>query len=180
MSKRLVFLLGSFRTSFKKRRLTKLALGFYAGSDWPIDDDFLLQWRYPKFVFSGLSALSLLGLTDKIVGSMEVTAPFGCHPNRNAIPHLEIHYERHDSHYSFDIVEKETIFGNKVRVYGYEKSIVDLIRHRDDYEDELFIKALRGYARRKDRDVIKLSEYGKLVHSEKIVSDLREVVTDEG
>lgn len=163
----------------KKKKLMKRAPGFYAGPDWPIDDYFLLQWRYPKFIFSGMSALSLLGLTEKIVETMEVTAPFGYHPCRVAIPHLEIHYERHDDRFSFGIVEKETLFGNEVRVYGYEKTIVDLIRNRKNYEDEVFIKALKGYVRKKDRDTIKLYEYAKLVNSEKAVSDLLEVVADE-
>jgi predicted transcriptional regulator of viral defense system len=163
----------------KKKKLIKLAPGFYADPAWPADDCFLLQWRYPKFVFSGMSALSLLGLTEKVVETMEVTAPFGYHPCRQATPHLEIHYERHDDRYSFGIIEKETIFGNKVRVYGCEKTIVDMIRNREDYEDEVFIKALKGYARKKDRDTLKLYEYAKLVHSEKVVSDLLEVVADE-
>lgn len=163
----------------KKNKLIKLAPGFYAGPDWTIDDYFLLQWRYPKFIFSGMSALSLLGLTEKVVGTMEVTAPFGYHPCRVAIPHLEIYYERHDDRYAFDIVEKETLFGNKVRVYGYEKTIVELIRHRKDYEDEVFIKALKGYARKKNRDTVKLYEYAKLVNSEKEVSDLMGIAADE-
>ena len=54
-----------------------------------------------------------------------------------------------------------------------------MIRNREDYEDEVFIKALKGYARKKDRDTLKLYEYAKLVHSEKVVSDLLEVVADE-
>ena len=98
--------------------------------------------------------------------------------SRQTIPHLEIHYERHEDRYAFGIVEKETIFGNEVRVYGYEKTIIDLIRNRKDYEDEVFIKALKGYVRKKDRDTVKLYEYAKLVHSEKAVSDLMEVVDD--
>jgi predicted transcriptional regulator of viral defense system len=163
----------------KKKKLVKLAPGFYADHDWPIDDYFLLQWRYPKFIFSGMSALYLLGLTEKIVGAIDVTAPFGYHPNRKSIQHLEIHYERHEDRYSFGIVERETIFGNKVMVYGYEKTIVDLIRNRKDYEDEVFIKALKFYVRKKDRDTIKLYEYAKLVNSEKAVFDLMEVLDDE-
>jgi hypothetical protein len=163
----------------KKNKLIKLAPGFYADPAWPVDNYFLLQWRYPKYIFSGMSSLSLLGLTEKIVGTMDVTAPFGYHPSREAIPHLEIHYERHGDRYSFWVVEKETILGNKVRVYGYEKTIVDLIRNRKDYEDEVFIKALKGYGRKKDRDTVKLYEYAKLVNSEKAVSDLMEVVADE-
>ena len=119
-----------------------------------------------------MSALSLLGLTDKIVGTLEVTAPFGYHPNRQRIDHLEIHYERRLDRYSFGIVEKETIFGNKVRVYGEEKTIVDLIRNRKDYEDEVFIKAIKDYARKKDRDTKALYDYAKLVNSEQAVFDL--------
>ncbi|MCH3909493.1 MAG: type IV toxin-antitoxin system AbiEi family antitoxin domain-containing protein [Bacilli bacterium] len=169
-----------FLSDFVKRmKLIKLAPGFYSSPDWPQDDYFILQWRYPKFVFSGLSALSLLGLTEKVVGTMEVTAPFGYHPTRAKITHLEIHYERNPDRYSFGIIEGETIFGNKVRAYGYEKTIVDMIRHRKDYDDEVFIKALKWYARMKGRNTVKLYEYAKLVHAEKAVSDLMEIVTDE-
>lgn len=163
----------------QKKKLVRLAPGFYASPAWPVDDYFLLQWRYPRFVFSGLSALSLLGLTEKIVETMEVSAPFGYHPSRQRVPHLEIHYERHQDRYSFDIIEKETIFGNKVRVYGYEKTIVDLIHNRKDYEDEVFIKALKAYSRMKNRDTVQLYDYAKRVGAEKAVSDLLEILTDE-
>jgi hypothetical protein len=54
-----------------------------------------------------------------------------------------------------------------------------MIRHRKDYDDEVFIKALKWYARMKGRNTVKLYEYAKLVHAEKAVSDLMEIVTDE-
>jgi hypothetical protein len=168
-----------FLAFVKKKKLLKLAPGFYASPEWPVDEYYLLQWRFPQFIFSNLSALYLLGLTEKIVDVMEVTAPFGYHPNRKEIPHLVIHYERHSERYRYDIITVDTIFGNKVRVYGYTKTIVDMIRNRKDYEDEVFIKALKRYVKENDYDSIKLHEYAKLVKADEVVSDLMEVVADE-
>ena len=64
----------------KKNNLVKLSPGFYASISFPIDEFFIFQNRYPKFVFSGMSALYLNGLTDKIPTEMEVSAPHGYHP----------------------------------------------------------------------------------------------------
>lgn len=47
-----------FLTDFvRKNGLIKIAPGIYAGADFIIDDYFLLQKRYPKYVFSGISSL---------------------------------------------------------------------------------------------------------------------------
>ncbi|MDY5669391.1 MAG: hypothetical protein SPF87_03000, partial [Bacilli bacterium] len=48
----------------KMNNLSKIAPGFYADDNYIIDNYYIIQRRYPKYIFSGLSALYLLGLTD--------------------------------------------------------------------------------------------------------------------
>lgn len=49
-----------FLTDFvRKKKLEKLAAGFYAKSDWITDDFLVFQYKYPKFIFSYESALYL-------------------------------------------------------------------------------------------------------------------------
>lgn len=56
-----------FLSSFvKKNGLKKIAPGFYAAPDFAVDDYWLLQTRYPQYIFSSMSALYLHHLTDKI------------------------------------------------------------------------------------------------------------------
>ena len=99
-----------FLSDFVKRNsLTKVAPGYYAGDDFIADDYFILQRRYPKYVFSGLSALYLLGLTDKIPTDMEVTAPQSYHPSRNKMDSLLIRRISNSAIYELGIDRKSVV-----------------------------------------------------------------------
>ena len=81
-----------FLSDFVKRNnLNKIAPGFYANDNYIIDNYYIIQRRYPKYIFSGLCALYLLGLTDKIPTDIEVSAPQNYHPYRDKIDLLIIH-----------------------------------------------------------------------------------------
>ena len=57
-----------FLSDFVRRKgLEKIAPGFYANEAYIVDDYYILQKRYPKYIYTGMSALYLLSLTDKIV-----------------------------------------------------------------------------------------------------------------
>ena len=167
-----------FLSDFVKRNsLTKVAPGYYAGDDFIADDYFILQRRYPKYVFSGLSALYLLGLTDKIPTDMEVTAPQSYHPSRNKMDSLLIRRISNSAIYELGIREVKTMFGNVVRAYDEERTICDLIKSRDKYDAEVFIKAIKIYVRGKN-DQTKLFEYAKKIGIEKRVYEVVEVVVN--
>lgn len=167
-----------FLSDFVKRNsLTKVAPGYYAGDDFIADDYFILQRRYPKYVFSGLSALYLLGLTDKIPTDLEVTAPQSYHPSRNRIDSLLVRKISNPAIYELGIREAKTMFGNVVRVYDEERTICDVIKYRDKYDAEIFIKAIKLYVRKKN-DQIKLFEYAKKIGVEKRVYEVMEVVVN--
>lgn len=65
----------AFTRYVKSKNLVKVEPGVYANKDAIIDELFQLQKRYPKIVYSGISALYLLGLTDRIPDSIEFTIP---------------------------------------------------------------------------------------------------------
>ena len=76
-----------FLSSFvKKKDLKKIAPGFYAAPDFAVNDYWLLQTRYPQYIFSSMSALYLHHLMDKILTSIYVTGPQGYHPFRKPLP----------------------------------------------------------------------------------------------
>ena len=154
-----------FLSDFVKRKnLSKKAPGYYVGDDYTADDYFILQRRYPKYVFSGMSALYLLGLTDKIPTDIEVAAPQSYHPSRNKMDSILIRRISNSAIYELGIMETETMFGNVVRVYDEERTICDLIKYRDKYDAETFIKAIKLYIRKKN-DQTKLFEYAKKIGS---------------
>lgn len=167
-----------FLSDFVKRKnLSKKAPGYYVGDDYTADDYFILQRRYPKYVFSGMSALYLLGLTDKIPTDIEVAAPQNYHPSRNKMDSILVRRISSSAIYELGIKETKTMFGNVVRVYDEERTICDLIKYRDKYDAETFIKAIKLYIRKKN-DQTKLFEYAKKIGIEKRVYEVMEIVVN--
>lgn len=161
----------------KKNNLNKIAPGFYADDNYPIDEYFILQRRYSKYIFSGLSALYLLGLTDKIPTEMEVTSPQDYHPSRNKVDKLIVHKLSNKRIYELGITEIKTMFGNIVKTYDEERTICDVIKYRDTYDAETFIKAIKFYIR-KTNNQPKLFKYARELGIEKKVYEVMEIVTN--
>ena len=161
----------------KKNNLNKIAPGFYADDSYIVDNYYILQRRYPKYIFAGLSALYLLGLTDKIPTDIEVSAPQNYHPSRKKIDSLIVHKLSNANVYELGIKEVKTMFGNIVRTYDEERTICDVIKYRDKYDGETFIKAIKFYARTINNQS-KLFKYARELGVEKKVYEVMEVVAN--
>lgn len=162
----------------RKNKLIKVAPGYYAGESYFADEYYVLHRRYPKYIFSDMSALYLHHLTDKIPTDIEVVAPQGYHPFRNRIDNLSIRRISNDEVYNLGITEIETPFGNKVRVYDEERTICDVIKYRDRYDGETFIKAIKFY-KRKTNNQTKLFKYARTMNIEKKVFEIMEVINND-
>ena len=167
-----------FLSDFVKRNnLNKIAPGFYADDNYIIDNYYILQRRYPKYIFAGLSALYLLGLTDRIPIEIEVSAPQNYHPSRDKIESLIVRKISSDKIYKLGIKEVKTMFGNIVRTYDEERIICDVIKYRDKYDGETFIKAIKFYVRTINNQS-KLFKYARELGIEKKVYEVMEVVAN--
>ena len=161
----------------RKNNLNKIAPGFYADDSYIVDNYYILQRRYPKYIFAGLSALYLLGLTDKIPTDIEVSAPQNYHPSRKKIDSLIVHKLSNANVYELGIKEVKTMFGNIVRTYDEERTICDVIKRRDKYDGETFIKAIKFYVRTINNQS-KLFKYARELGVEKKVYEVMEVVAN--
>lgn len=167
-----------FLSDFVKRNgLNKIAPGFYADNSYFPDDYYIIQKRYPKYIFSGMSALYIHHLTDKIPVNIEVCAPQGYNPTRNKMKSLSIRKISNPDVYNLGISELKTPFGNKVKVYDEERTICDLIKYRDRYDGETFIKGIKLYAN-KSNNQIKLFRYARILGIEKKVFEIMELVNN--
>lgn len=167
-----------FLSDFVKRNnLNKIAPGFYASDNYIVDKYFILQRRYPKYIFAGLSSLYLLGLTDKIPTDIEVSSPQNYHPSRSKIDLLIVHKLSNKNVYELGIKEVKTMFGNIVKTYDEERTICDVIKYRDKYDGETFIKAIKFYVRTINNQS-KLFKYARELGIEKKVYEVIEVVTN--
>jgi predicted transcriptional regulator of viral defense system len=154
--------------------LNRVARGVYASEGEIIDSYFLLQNVSPVCIFSYVSALDILGETDLIPDYMEVTVYSGY--NASHLPdNVIVHYIRKDLH-GLGVMIKETRYGNPVRTYDFERTVCDLISNRKQVDPELFSKAMLFYARKPDRDIHKLMNYGERMGIKRQVRDIFEVL----
>ncbi|MBP5091972.1 MAG: type IV toxin-antitoxin system AbiEi family antitoxin domain-containing protein [Bacilli bacterium] len=162
----------------RKKNLQRIAPGLYADESYPPDDHAIIQRRYPKYIFSGLSALYLHRLTDKIPAKLEVTSPQNYNPSRKRIAGLSVRKISDPDIYHLGISLSKTIFGNSVKVYDEERTICDVIKYRDKYDAETFVKAIKLYIRRTNNQV-KLFRYARMIGIEKETFELLEVINNE-
>ena len=160
----------------KKHNLTQIVRGFYAREDWIVDPYLIFQYTYPQFIYSFNSAIYLHGLGDILPNYLEVTGPFNYRPMSKNRDDVMTHTDTVDESYNLGIIDIKTSLGNVVRTYDKEKTICDLIKHKDKIEFEVYVKALTRYARSKDKDINKLMRYAQIMKIENKVRDQMEVI----
>ena len=169
----------SFARYVSSNNLVRISQGVYA-KDGAIDDLFQLKRRYPKIVYSGMTALYLLGLTDRIPDSIEFTIPKGCRVRKESIaPNVICHIENNVELFDLGNVSAETMFGNSVACFSKEKMVVEMIRKRDDYDSELFLKAVKTFLKGKDKDMELLFKYARMRKMEEKVYRILEAMNYE-
>ena len=82
---------------------------------------------------------------------------------------------RQDDFYSLGIATVQTIYGNTVRAYSPERTLLDLIKHRDSLDPEVFVKALKAFQARGEKNIPLLLDYAEKMGIKKKVYDLLEV-----
>ena len=70
----------------------------------------------------------------------------------------------------------QTPFGHPVPIYDMERTICDLLRSRNRIEIQTYQEALKAYARRKDKNLRRLMQYGGGLPVEKILRQYLEVL----
>lgn len=70
----------------------------------------------------------------------------------------------------------ESPFGMKIKVYDIERTICDIIKNKNKIDAEIFSKALKDYAKSKNKNLSKLTKYAKAMNIEKKVSEYMEVL----
>ncbi len=169
----------AFARYVSSNNLVRIRRGVYA-KDRAVDELFQLQTRYPRIVYSGMTALYLLGLTDRIPDSIEFTIPKGYRVRKGSVGDDAVcHIENNVDLFDLGNVSAETMFGNSVTCFSKEKMVVDMIRKRDDYDSELFLKAVKTFLKGKDKDMDFLFRYARMRKVEEKVYRILEAMDYE-
>lgn len=170
----------TFTRYVRLNQLVKIRRGVYAKTEGAVDDLYQFQRRYPKIVYSGITALYLLGLTDRIPDLMEFTVVKGYRVRKESVGSQAIcHIENNAELFGMGNVNSKTIFGNTVTCFSKEKMVVEMIRKRDEYDSELFLKALKTFLKGTDKHMDFLFEYARMRKIEEKAYRILEVMDYE-
>lgn len=154
----------------KSGKLNKVSKGLYISENADYDELYFFQYQFKKAIFSYETALYLLGKTDRIVTTIEVTVPQKYKFNNK--PNAKVYYTKPEFS-ELGVCEVKTMYGNIVRVYSYERVLCDVIANREKVDSELYVKTIRGYAEYEKKD---LNILYQIASKMKIADKVREVM----
>lgn len=146
----------------QENNLETSARGVYIAKDEWFDPLLLIHKRCPQAVFSHDEAFYYHKLSNREPIMPSLTIYTGYNPHRLT----------KDGGCKVYTVKRELLgvgktavkdfFGNEVPMYDLERTIVDLIRSRNNIEIQDFNDVIRAFVRRPDKDLHKLSNYARL------------------
>lgn len=144
-------------------RIVKMDRGLYSLPGTETDVLALIQNRYDRCVFSGITALSIHGLTNHVSENCYVTFPKGYNPSsiRECVWDLSISRSI-PRIFEAGIETKITKNGNAVRVYNKERTLCDSLRG-NGLPPFILNSAMRMYLEGDGRDVDSLLMYADLL-----------------
>lgn len=154
----------------KNHEIERIGRGIYIDSNAMLDDFYSFQLKYKKAIFSHMNALYFHGYTEEIPYSLTVTVPNSYHTeSMNETSNV---FYVDSKIYELGVTKVKTLSGNYVRAYDLERCICDIVRSKSRMDFEQVKKTLRLYAKRKDKDMKKLSMYSKHMNISREVMEM--------
>lgn len=156
-------------------KLIRFSRGYYGLPTHIQDDYYILLSKSQSAVFSLSTALYLHGLSERIPLVYNITLPYGYSGALQKEKNVLLNFVKKEL-LNLGVVEIASPFGMKVKVYDIERTICDIIKYKNKMDSEIFSKALKFYAKRKDKNINKLMRYAKKMNIEKKVAEYMEVL----
>ena len=152
--------------------LNRIAHGIYASPEKDINEFWLMGEKFKKGIYSHNTALYFYRMTDRTPLQLDMTFPSNNRVNNDL---LNVKYKKKE-YYDLGLTELELEKNFTVKVYNLERTICDIIRDRNKIDLQIFNTAINEYMKRKDKNLILLSEYAKKFKIDKILAQYMEVL----
>ena len=160
----------------KNNKLFRVKKGIYITQGGNYDELYFYQHQYSKIVYSYFASLYLQGIGDIIPDKIDVTVYQGYKFN-NMPNNFKVHYVKPEL-YELGIIEVDTIFGNKVKVYSLERTFCDFVYNKQAIDQEAYIKLIKYYANYKNKDLKQLYSIAKQMGITKKVQVITELTNE--
>ena len=155
--------------------LKRVSAGYYSLPNMINDDYYKIISKSKNAVFSYNTALFLHELSDRTPLYFDVTVPRGYGGPLQNIDVVSLHYvDNNILNLGMEIIKSP--FGMDIKCYDVERTICDIIKDKNNMDKEIYTKALKWYAEKKDKDMLKLAKYSKKLNIEKEVAEIMQVI----
>ena len=158
-----------------QNKLERVGTGIYKLPEYPIDNFYILSNSSKNMCYSHTSALYLHDMSDRIPLVCDVTVPYNYSGNLLNNKNVSLRYVKDDI-FDLGMINVKTINDLPVKSYDLERTLCDIIKDKNRMDKEIYSKALKEYARRKDKNILKLVKYAKKLGIEQEVVELMEVL----
>lgn len=157
------------------KKIERVGNGIYKLPNYPIDDFYILSKSSNRMCFSLATALYLHNMSDRIPLVYDITVPYNYNGNLLNNKNVTLRYVKDDI-FPIGMIDIKTINDLTVKCYDLERTICDIIRDKNHVDKEIYSKALKEYAKNKNKDILKLIKYAQKLNVEDQVVELMEVL----
>ena len=148
----------------------QVAHGVYASREAWEDRNYILSLRCPQGVLSHDEALYHYGLIDREPLWQTITIYTGYGTSRLVADGIKVFTVKKELlNVGREMVR--TVHEHMVPMYDRERTICDLLRSRNYFEIQDFQTALKAYARSREKNLNKLTEYAELFHVDRLIHE---------
>lgn len=155
--------------------IVRISRGYYGLLNYIEDEYYKISSKSKNVRFSMNTALYLHNLSDRSPLIFNITLPFGYSGSLQKEKNVQLNFVKKEL-LDLGTIEMESPFGMKIKVYDVERTICDIIKNKHKIDAEIFSKALKDYAKYKDKNLSKLSVYARKMNIEKKVREYMEVL----
>ena len=159
----------------KKGMLVRISRAYYGLPSYIEDEYYKLLSKSKNARFSMATALYLHNLSDRTPLIYNITVPYGYSGSLQKEKNVILNFVKKEI-LDLGVIEMTSPFGMKIKVYDIERTICDIIKNKNKIDAEIFSKALKEYARSKNKNLTKLTKYAKIMNIEHKVKEYMEVL----
>lgn len=161
----------------QKGELERVKNGVYKKKD-AVDDDFAaISLNNEQVVFSFHTALYLLGFSDRTPNVFHISVPQGYNAGhiKRRFSNIKMHYVKRDFVH-LGVIKTKTPLGASVKCYNIERCICDIVLERKHVDKQIFVGAMTGYFKSKDKNIRNLIKYSMILGIEDEIRKYMEVL----
>ena len=143
-----------------KNVIERVAYGLYLGAEYWPDPFYIAQYRFPKLIFSHLTALFLHGLSNRDPLIYMATIPTG--GNSRLLKNADFRfYYNNEMLIDMGVEKIKSPWDNEIKVFDVERTLCDCIKYIDHLDRDLVLTGLKFYLKSEQKNSIKFMDYAK-------------------